>query len=115
LGKTLVHELFDDTSPIGKEVRVNDVPLRVVGVLAAKGTNIIGIDQDDILLAPWSTIKYRVSGSSLASVNHASSGSSAGSGSNDLMSQLDLLSRKFPRSLTGLYPSQSDTQLVNTP
>jgi macrolide transport system ATP-binding/permease protein len=115
LGKTLVHELFDDKSPIGKEVLVNDVPLRVVGVLSAKGTNIIGIDQDDILLAPWSTIKYRVSGSSLANVNHASSGATGGSGSNDLLSQIDLLARKFPRSLTGLYPRQSDTQLVNTP
>ncbi|MBV8318269.1 MAG: ATP-binding cassette domain-containing protein, partial [Planctomycetaceae bacterium] len=64
LGQTLVHELFEDESPIGREVYVNDVPLRVIGVLSRKGTNIIGVDQDDILLAPWTTIKYRVSAAS---------------------------------------------------
>jgi macrolide transport system ATP-binding/permease protein len=110
LGKTLVRELFgDDESPIGKEVLVNDVPLRVVGVLSAKGTNIIGVDQDDILLAPWTTIKYRVSGGSLASVSHASAGG------NDLAAGLDLLARRYPRSVTGIYPSQSATQLLDTP
>src|SRR5262249_39909440 len=64
LGQTLVEELFGDESPLGKEVFVNDVPLRVLGVLTRKGTNIIGVDEDDILLAPWTTIKFRVSGSS---------------------------------------------------
>jgi macrolide transport system ATP-binding/permease protein len=112
LGKTLVRELFGDESPIGREVLVNDVPLRVTGVLSAKGTNIIGIDQDDILLAPWTTIKYRVSGGSVASVNHASA---EVSGTGDIMSQLDLLARRYPRSVTSIYPSQSATQAMATP
>ena len=60
-GQTLVRELFPDESPIGQEVYVNDVPLKVIGVLRRKGADIIGEDQDDILLAPWSTIKYRIS------------------------------------------------------
>lgn len=111
IGRTLVNELFGEgVSPVGKEVLVNDVPLRVLGVLNAKGTNIIGVDQDDILLAPWTTIKYRVSGGSLSNVNHASSGAP-----NELAQQLDLLARRYPRSVTGLYPSQSATQMVDTP
>ncbi len=109
LGKTLVRELFgDEGSPVGKEVLVNDVPLRVVGVLSAKGTNIIGVDQDDILLAPWTTIKFRVSGGSTG-VSHASAGESP------VANQFDVLARRYPRSVTGLYPVQSATTLVDSP
>ncbi len=109
LGKTLVRELFGTgESPVGKEVLVNDVPLRVVGVLSPKGTNIIGVDQDDILLAPWTTIKFRVSGGSTG-VSHASAGENA------LVNQFDVLARRYPRSVTGLYPAQSSTTLIDSP
>ena len=49
LGQTVARELFDEESPVGQEVYVNDVPLRVVGVLSRKGADIIGEDQDDML------------------------------------------------------------------
>ncbi len=52
LGQTVARELFDEQSPIGQEVYVNDVPLRVIGVLSRKGADIIGEDQDDLLLRP---------------------------------------------------------------
>src|SRR5262245_49428158 len=49
IGQTLVRELFADQSPVGKEVRVQNVSFRVIGTLTRKGANMMGADQDDIL------------------------------------------------------------------
>ena len=61
IGQTLVRELFDGQSPIDKDLRIQNVSFRVIGVLRSKGANMMGYDQDDILLAPWTAIKKRVS------------------------------------------------------
>ena len=63
IGQTVSNELFDGVNPVGREVRLNNVSFRVVGVLEKKGANMMGWDQDDILLAPWTTMKARISGS----------------------------------------------------
>jgi macrolide transport system ATP-binding/permease protein len=110
LGQTLVSELFEGESPIGQEVTINDVPLRVVGVLSRKGADIIGEDQDDILLAPWTTVKYRVSDSS-----GSSSPARPAAPSLDSPEAVTPLVRRYPRAHTDLYPVPSPMQAVDTP
>ncbi|MCQ2225418.1 MAG: ABC transporter permease [Paludibacteraceae bacterium] len=62
IGKTIVDNLFtNQEDPIGKVVRFGKVPFTVVGVLAAKGYNSMGQDQDAVVLAPYTTIQKRVS------------------------------------------------------
>jgi ABC-type antimicrobial peptide transport system permease subunit len=107
LGQTLVQELFQDEPPLGKEVRVKNVSFRVVGVLRGKGANMMGMDQDDILVAPWTTIKYRVTGSTLENANQSSSKDSGGS--------VNTLSNLYPGGQPSLYPERSDIQAADNP
>ena len=60
IGKTLADNLFPDADPIGQVMRLNQVPFRVVGVLKAKGYNSMGMDQDDVVLAPYTTVMKRL-------------------------------------------------------
>ena len=109
IGQTLVKELFGGESPVGKELRVQSVSFTVKGVLSRKGANMMGLDQDDILLAPWTTIKYRVSGASLANVNQ-----SAASQSSDPTQKVNSLSQLYPGTSTP-YPVPSALQSADTP
>ena len=110
LGQRLVRELFEGRSPLGKEVRVQNVSFRVIGVLTSKGANMMGMDQDDILLAPWTTIKFRVTGSSLAEVNQ--SAPSSGTGTSQ---EVNTLSDIYPNKENNLYPLPSAAQTADTP
>jgi len=108
LGQTLTRQLFQGESPIGKDVRVQNIAFRVVGVLSGKGANMMGMDQDDILLAPWTAIKYRVTGSSVSNVNQ-SRALSEGS------QQVNSLNQVYPGSQGNLYPAPSPTQAADEP
>jgi ABC-type antimicrobial peptide transport system permease subunit len=109
IGQTLLKELFNGESPIGKEIRVQSVSFTVKGVLSRKGANMMGLDQDDILLAPWTTIKYRVSGATLGNVNQ-----STASTSTDPTQKINSLSQLYPGT-TMPYPVPSATQAADTP
>jgi len=109
IGQTLVRELFGGRSPLGKEVRVQNVSFTVIGVLSRKGANMMGLDQDDILLAPWTTIKYRVSGTTLGNVNQSQPTPS------DTADQVNTLNTLYPGSSASLYPVPSAAQAANRP
>jgi ABC-type antimicrobial peptide transport system permease subunit len=108
LGQTLVRELFGGVSPVGQEIRIQNVSFKVIGVLNPKGANMMGMDQDDILLAPWTTIKQRINGTGSSNTAASSSGSSSTSGS------INTLSALYPGQ-GKLYPEQSAAQAANTP
>ncbi len=61
IGKTIVDELFPDEDPIGKTLRIRNLPFRIVGVLSSKGYNINGSDQDDLVIIPYTSHMKRVS------------------------------------------------------
>lgn len=106
VGQTVVRELFGGVSPIGQEIRLQNVAFKIVGVLPFKGANMMGMDQDDVVLAPWTTIKYRVVGSS-ASVGNQSAAASGGS--------VNTLKQLYPSSALSLYPLPSATEQADRP
>ena len=109
LGQTIVRELFGEESPIGREVRVNNVSFKVVGVLGPKGSNAWGMDQDDVLVAPWTTIKYRVSGQRLEQANQSAAAPSSGGAG---QAQTNTLSKLYASSGVQLYPAQTGNSMV---
>ena len=112
VGTTIVRELFSNQSPLGQEVRVNNVSFKVIGVLKSKGASTFGSDQDDVLVAPWTTIKNRVSASSMEGQNQsAAAASSSGSSQATVNSTTDL----YPSGKIQLYPETSVTEAANYP
>ncbi len=69
IGYTLVAKLFQTTDPIGETIRIKNIPFRVIGVLERKGANMVGQDQDNIVLMPISTVRKRLRGSEFDNVN----------------------------------------------
>jgi putative ABC transport system permease protein len=59
LGNTVAEELFGDQNPVGERIRIRNIPFRVIGVLEEKGQAMMG-DQDDVVLAPSTTVLYRM-------------------------------------------------------
>ena len=62
VGQTVVRELFGEADPLDQVIRVKKVPVTIVGVLAKKGQNAMGQDQDDVVLVPISTYRNRIQG-----------------------------------------------------
>lgn len=106
IGSSIARELFQGDNPVGKELRVKNVPFRVIGVLGSKGANMVGMDQDDIFIAPWTTVKFRVTGSSSTASSSSTSSSSTASST---------MGKLYPGLSGNLYPEQSETQALNSP
>jgi putative ABC transport system permease protein len=63
IGQTVITKLFQTVNPIGQSIRIKNIPFRIVGILEKKGANMVGDDQDDIVLLPHTTVRKRLYGS----------------------------------------------------
>ncbi|MBQ7721431.1 MAG: ABC transporter permease [Kiritimatiellae bacterium] len=103
LGQTVVDELFDNgESAVGQFVRLNNVTFKVAGVLAKKGTNLMGMDQNDTAIIPWTTMQSRLArGGGMASTATSSGDYSR--------------KNKYPITSVQYYPARDATQTANYP
>ncbi len=66
LGQTVVQQLFGGEDPVGATIRIRNIPFKVVGTLKSKGQNMMGQDQDDLILVPYTTLQKRLMGNTHA-------------------------------------------------
>ena len=69
IGKTVADNLFPAADPLGKTLRIKNIPFRVTGILETKGANLGGQDQDNVVFVPYTTVKKRLNGSAFNDVN----------------------------------------------
>jgi ABC-type antimicrobial peptide transport system permease subunit len=118
VGQTIKHELFNDQSPIGREIRMQNVSFKVIGVLSSRGANMMGLDQDDIILAPWTSIKARVSSNTLTNVNQAMAAAGTGSSVTATINAAttpNSLQASYPGSSDPIYPTMDQLRQVDNP
>ena len=69
-GRTVATTLFGDEDPVGKMIRIKNIPFRVVGVLESKGGSMMGQDQDDTVIAPYQTVRKKIMGTTVGRHDH---------------------------------------------
>jgi ABC-type antimicrobial peptide transport system permease subunit len=110
VGKTVLRELFQDESPIDREIRIQNVTFVVKGVLSRKGANMYGTDQDDVIVAPWTSIKFKVAGVTTANANQIAAPTVVASGT-----PLNSSAQLYPATAQPLYTVQTATQQADSP
>jgi ABC-type antimicrobial peptide transport system permease subunit len=116
IGQTIKRELFDSQSPLGRDIRMQNVSFRVIGVLSPRGANMMGMDSDDIVLAPWTSIKTYVCSALLTNVNQSSALSAAAvNASVAAATTVNSLNQSYPGSQARVYPTQDPLRAVDYP
>jgi len=109
IGETVREALFLDQDAIGQQMRVHDVPCRVIGVMEAKGSSVFGQDQDDIVFMPFSTFSRRIVG------NERVGSIMASAVSQDLIDNARVQIESVLRSRRHILPGEDDDFAVRDP
>ncbi|MGE5400140.1 MAG: ABC transporter permease [Ignavibacteriales bacterium] len=115
LGQTIVENLFPDQDPIGQEIRIRNVPFKVIGVLSEKGQSATGNDQDDIILAPYTTVQNRLSG--FKNIQQILCSAVSSDAMNDAQNEMETLMRESHKILPGDeddFTIRNQTDIANT-
>jgi ABC-type antimicrobial peptide transport system permease subunit len=115
VGQTIKRELFNDQSPVGMELRMQNVSFKVIGLLSPRGANMMGWDQDDIILAPWTSIKARVSSNTLANVNQSAATLAGTNAAVTAATTVNSLNQSYPGSQDSIYPTIDPLRAVDYP
>lgn len=111
IGQTVVKHLFQTSNPIGQQIRVKNIPFEVIGVLEAKGANMVGDDQDDVLVMPYTTVRKRLQGSNFDTVNFIM----ASARTTDSMKSAEMEMRNLLLDRHRIAPGQpADFEVANT-
>src|SRR5207253_9273447 len=108
LGKSVAEKLFPGVDPIGESIRVRNLPFRVVGVLAAKGQSMVGQDQDDTAIVPYTTAQKKLLGRQIPSINQAMVSAISQEATSSTQRQITDLLRQRHR----IGPGESDDFMV---
>lgn len=108
LGKTVADELFPDSDPIGQNIRIRNIPFKVIGVLKPKGQGGMGEDQDDMILAPATTVFYRLKGGRWVDMINASAVSS------DVVDQATAEMATILRAAHKIEPGEDDDFIIRS-
>ncbi len=102
VGQTIVREVFRGESPIDCEVRIKNTTFKIIGVLKAKGANMMGSDEDDVVIAPWTTVRLRLTGLK------------TGTASNTTSTAATSPSALYPGTGVAFFPQQADNLATDT-
>ena len=102
VGQTIVREVFGGASPVDSRIRLNNSNFTVIGVLGEKGANMMGHDEDDVVIAPWTTIRMRITGLKTGTATNTTSTASTLPG--------DL----YPAEGVAFYPEQAENLETDT-
>jgi putative ABC transport system permease protein len=116
IGQTVVDNIFDPgDDPVGKTIRFNKIPFKIIGVLSEKGENAFGQDQDDILLAPYTTVQKRILAIPYIQTIYASSSSSETSEpATQELSQILRSSHKLTNDEQDDFTVRTQAELIST-
>jgi ABC-type antimicrobial peptide transport system permease subunit len=87
----------------------------VIGVLSPRGANMMGLDQDDIILAPWTAVKARVSSTTLTNTNQSAATAAGSNATVNAATTVNSLNQSYPGTQTSIYPTQDPLRAVDYP